>query len=276
MTKQRSSDNRNDQDNTENKDIKDDKAENMVVAKPLDDTEVTILKTYGSCGPYNQLVLQREEEIQTLVQRVKDQLPYSYDSSWNDSQGLLPTSQWDWAGDQRMLVEEGPLQVARCSKIIDETETRNGNDSSSSSLFNNASLDPDTMFYRPVKTDHRIDNRQRKRKYVVSMGHAGNYVVALGERLAPTDVEQGMRVGLNRTNFAIEMPLPTKVDATVSLMTVEEKPDVTYNDIGGVADAKEALREVLELPLLHPERFERLGIDPPRGVLLYGPPGTGM
>merc|ERR1712093_280307 len=53
------------------------------------------------------------------------------------------------------------------------------------------------------------------------------------------------------------------------------KPDVTYNDIGGVKEELEKLREVVETPLLHPERFVTLGIDPPKGVLLYGPPGTG-
>jgi 26S proteasome regulatory subunit T1 len=59
------------------------------------------------------------------------------------------------------------------------------------------------------------------------------------------------------------------------MMQVEEKPDVTYNDIGGCKDQIEKIREIVELPLLHPERFVTLGIDPPKGVLLYGPPGTG-
>ncbi len=58
-------------------------------------------------------------------------------------------------------------------------------------------------------------------------------------------------------------------------MTVEEKPDVTYADLGGVTDQIEKIREVVELPLLQPERFVQLGIDPPKGVLLFGPPGTG-
>jgi len=59
------------------------------------------------------------------------------------------------------------------------------------------------------------------------------------------------------------------------MMTVEDKPDVTYNDLGGCKDQIDKIREVVETPLLHPERFVALGIDPPKGVLLYGPPGTG-
>ena len=71
------------------------------------------------------------------------------------------------------------------------------------------------------------------------------------------------------------LPLPPKIDPTVTMMTLEEKPDVTYNDLGGCKEQIERLREVVEMPLLHPERFINLGIDPPKGVLLYGPPGTG-
>ncbi len=52
-------------------------------------------------------------------------------------------------------------------------------------------------------------------------------------------------------------------------------PRVTYEDIGDLEEAKQKIREMIELPLKHPELFRRLGIEPPKGVLLYGPPGTG-
>ncbi|MFH1547572.1 MAG: AAA family ATPase, partial [bacterium] len=57
---------------------------------------------------------------------------------------------------------------------------------------------------------------------------------------------------------------------------MEEKiPDVTYEDLGGMHDEVKLVREMIELPLKHPELFDRLGIEPPRGILLHGHPGTG-
>ena len=90
---------------------------------------------------------------------------------------------------------------------------------------------------------------------------------------APQSQVPGCRV--DRTKYQIQIPLPPKIDPSVTMMTVEEKPDVTYSDIGGCKEQIEKMREVVELPMLHPEKFVQLGIDPPKGVLCYGPPGTG-
>ena len=55
----------------------------------------------------------------------------------------------------------------------------------------------------------------------------------------------------------------------------EDVPDVTYEDIGGLTDEVKKIREMVELPLKHPEIFDKLGVEPPKGVILHGPPGTG-
>ena len=163
---------------------------------------------------------------------------------------------WDLVGDKQMMSEEAPLQVARCTKIItaeaDNAANSSGLPAGSSS---NAQAAPN--------------------KYVINVKQIAKFVVGLGEKVAPTDIEEGMRVGVDRSKYSIQIPLPPKIDPTVSLMTVEDKPDVTYDDVGGAKDAMMKLREVLETPLLHPERFVTLGIEPPKGILLYGPPGTG-
>lgn len=151
--------------------------------------------------------------------------------------GLAPISFWDLQVDRQALYREKPLLVARCSKIIDK--------------------DPKNL------------------QYVVNVRQFAKFVVSLADTVAPPDIEEGMRVGVDRMRFQIHIPLPPQINPAVSLMEVCEKPDVTYNDVGGCKEQIEKLREVVELPLLHPERFVNLGIEPPKGVLLFGPPGTG-
>eukprot|EP01107_Rhizomastix_libera_P004494 TRINITY_DN17536_c0_g1_i1.p1 TRINITY_DN17536_c0_g1~~TRINITY_DN17536_c0_g1_i1.p1 ORF type:complete len:427 (+),score=110.90 TRINITY_DN17536_c0_g1_i1:57-1337(+) len=150
--------------------------------------------------------------------------------------GLLPPSAWDLVSDQATQKEQ-PLQVARCTKI----------------------LNPNTP----------------EAKYLITIRQYAKYVTGLGENCSPTDVEEGMRVGVDSQRLKIQIPLPPPVDASVTMMTVEEKPDVTYKDVGGAKEQIEKIREVVELPMLHPERYANLGIEPPKGVMLYGPPGTG-
>jgi proteasome regulatory subunit len=85
-----------------------------------------------------------------------------------------------------------------------------------------------------------------------------------------------MRVALNQRTFAIMEVLPTKLDPFVKGMEVIDSiPDISYEDVGGLEDQLQEVRETVELPLKKPELFKKVGIEPPKGVLLYGPPGTG-
>jgi len=183
-------------------------------------------------GPYTNGIKQVEEDIKKITKHVNEMCGIKESDT-----GLAPPAQWDLTADKMMLQEEQPLQVARCTKIIDA-----GRDDA---------------------------------KYIINVKQIAKFVVGLGDRCAPTDIEEGMRVGVDRNKYQIQIPLPPKIDPSVTMMQVEEKPDVTYKDVGGSSEQVNKLREVVELPLLHPERFVSLGIDPPKGVLLYGPPGTG-
>ena len=67
----------------------------------------------------------------------------------------------------------------------------------------------------------------------------------------------------------------TKLIVLERAVDLSRIPRVTYDDIGDLDEAKQKIREMVELPLKHPELFRRLGIEPPKGILLYGPPGCG-
>ena len=87
-------------------------------------------------------------------------------------------------------------------------------------------------------------------------------------------LQAGDRVAIN-DSFAIQTILDAETDARAQAMEISEKPEVTYADIGGLETQIQEVREAVEDPLTNPEMFEEVGIDPPTGVLLHGPPGTG-
>jgi transitional endoplasmic reticulum ATPase len=122
----------------------------------------------------------------------------------------------------------------------------------------------------------------------------GDTVATTGHQRVNADMPDHIRQLLNAPAFALQEVRLTVVSSTprgivhidsntlVELLPEltqkkegERRADVTYDDLGGMTDTIDALREMVELPLRHPELFQRLGVDPPKGVLLHGPPGTG-
>ncbi len=87
-------------------------------------------------------------------------------------------------------------------------------------------------------------------------------------------LDVGDRVAIN-DSFAIQETLDDETDARARAMEITDSPGVTYEDIGGLEGEIREVQEAVEDPLTHPERFEEVGVEPPSGVLLHGPPGTG-
>ncbi|PSP32663.1 peptidase [Halobacteriales archaeon QH_10_67_22] len=87
-------------------------------------------------------------------------------------------------------------------------------------------------------------------------------------------LEPGDRVAIN-DSFSIQDELDAETDARAQAMEVDDSPDVTYEDVGGLDEQMREVREAVEEPLVNADQFEKVGIDPPSGVLLHGPPGTG-
>jgi len=94
----------------------------------------------------------------------------------------------------------------------------------------------------------------------------------LREAVLANDITPGDSVIVDRrSGWAFEAVPRTEV----SNLVLEEVPDVSYADIGGLSRQIEQIRDAVELPFLHPEVYEEYGLRPPKGVLLYGPPGNG-
>ncbi len=121
----------------------------------------------------------------------------------------------------------------------------------------------------------------------------GDTIATTGHQRVNADMPDNIRQLLNAPAFSLqELRLVVvsttpkgivHIDAKTNVELLPEyhegdgarRADVTYDDLGGMRDTIDALREMVELPLRHPELFQRLGVDPPKGVLLHGPPGTG-
>ena len=86
---------------------------------------------------------------------------------------------------------------------------------------------------------------QEDQKYCINIKQIAKFVVGLGEKVSPTDIDEGMRVGVDRVKYAIQIPLPPKIDPTVSLMEVEDKPDVTYDDVKRLSIVKPTIKKYL-------------------------------
>jgi len=112
-------------------------------------------------------------------------------------------------------------------------------------------------------------------KVVVKSSTGPHFVIGYSRFMDDKDLEPGARVALNQQTFSIVNVLPSEKDPIVNGMEVEEKPEVSYAQIGGLEEQIVEIKETVELPLKKPELFKEIGIEPPKGVLLYGPPGTG-
>ena len=151
------------------------------------------------------------------------------------------------------------------------------------------------VVFAPAANNIRLQGSAEalKRSFLGRPLTAGDTVATLGHQRSTADMPENIRQMLNAPAFSLQEVRMTIVSATprgivqigpetvVELLPEytekagERRADVTYDDLGGMRETVDALREMVELPLRHPELFQRLGVDPPKGVLLHGPPGTG-
>ncbi len=105
---------------------------------------------------------------------------------------------------------------------------------------------------------------------IVGSTTGSNYYVRILSTLNRELLRPSASVALHRHSNALVDILPPEADSSISLLGDHERPDVTYADIGGYDMQKQEIREAVELPLVQADLYRQIGIDPPRGVLLYG------
>ncbi|WP_421077047.1 proteasome-activating nucleotidase [Methanothermococcus sp. Ax23] len=120
-----------------------------------------------------------------------------------------------------------------------------------------------------------VIDKVNDRKVVVKSSTGPSFLVSISQFVNKDEIVPGARVCLNQQTLAVVDVLPKEKDYRAMAMEVDERPDISFSDIGGLEEQIKEVKEVVELPLTHPELFEKVGIEPPKGVLLYGPPGTG-
>ncbi len=119
-----------------------------------------------------------------------------------------------------------------------------------------------------VKIKEQIDDELA----IVSLRTDEERVVRVAESLKGETLKIGDNVLLNHTTSMVMEKLPKR---EVEDLLLEEVPDIGYTDIGGLDQQINAIRDAIELPYLYPKEYEEFNLSPPKGVLLYGPPGCG-
>ena len=114
-----------------------------------------------------------------------------------------------------------------------------------------------------------------ERRVVIRSSTGPSFLVYTSEHIPTSKLTVGTRVALNKATLSVISVIPEAYDPTVVAAEISEKPNVTFNEIGALEQQIREIKEMVELPLLNPDIFRKVGIEPPTGVLLVGSPGTG-
>uniref|UniRef100_A0A1I7XQE6 AAA domain-containing protein n=1 Tax=Heterorhabditis bacteriophora TaxID=37862 RepID=A0A1I7XQE6_HETBA len=109
---------------------------------------------------------------------------------------------------------------------------------------------------------------------VIKTSTRATYFLPVVGLVDPVELKPGDLVGVNKDSYLILEKLPAEYDSRVKAMEVDERPSEQYSDIGGCDKQIQELIEAVVLPMTHKDRFVNLGIHPPKGVLMYGPPAV--
>ena len=126
----------------------------------------------------------------------------------------------------------------------------------------------------PLIVGHLQDVLDEERA-IVRSSNGTVFQVSINQRLSKDKLRPGTRVALNQDTLSVIEVLHDAWDPMVSGAEMIEAPNISYDSVGGLDEQILQVREAIELPLEKPELFRKVGIQPPKGILLVGPPGCG-
>ena len=185
--------------------------------------------------------------------------------------GAMPNSSED---DLRELEEAYAELRDESQKLINERTTLEAEVRTLRKRVERLDENVNLLKMPPLIIGHLQDVLDHERA-IVRSSNGTVFQVSLNQRLDPDKLKPGTRVALNQDSLSVIEVLHEAWDPMVSGAEMVEKPTITYGDVAGLQDQVESVREAIELPLVKPELFQKIGIIPPKGVLLVGPPGCG-
>jgi proteasome regulatory subunit len=118
-----------------------------------------------------------------------------------------------------------------------------------------------------------VDILDKGEVYLRQQGNNQEYITHVNDDIF-RELKPGTKVAVNNA-LSIVRVVGNIFDSRVRVMELDESPDVTFDNVGGLDKEIEEVREAVEYPLTRPEIYERVGVEPPKGILLFGSPGTG-
>ncbi|KAK8476505.1 hypothetical protein V6N13_118208 [Hibiscus sabdariffa] len=120
-----------------------------------------------------------------------------------------------------------------------------------------------------------VVNPLENERFLVEVNNTKSYLVGCESKVDKEKLISGTRVALDLASITIRRVLPPKFNPFGHSIFRQRRFKMKYSAVGGLSDQVRELRECIELPLMNPELFLRVGVKPPKAILLYGPPGTG-
>jgi 26S proteasome regulatory subunit T5 len=197
----------------------------------------------------NEQLIAKTREFEAEVRKSKSQITSIQNSIKNLDSRIKENK------DKLALSTQLPYMVANVGEILDQEEDEDDKDASGFQVANGA-------------------GNKKKSLVIKTTGRHTIYLPVIG-MVEPEELKPGELIAVNKESFIVYEKLPAEYDSRVKAMEIDERPTEEYTDIGGLDKQIEELIEAIVLPMTHKERFDNIGIRPPKGLLMHGPPGTG-